>query len=97
MIIVKKHVANNKLVVAACDKDLLGKKIENADLILDLKSDYYNGKETGIDVLKETLRMASAASLIGKDCVSAAEGIDLIKKGQAKNINGIPYLHVVFA
>ena len=97
MIILKKHVANNKLVVAACDKDLLGKKIEDAELVLDLKSEYYNGKETNVTVLKEILRMASAASLVGKDCVSAAEGIDLIKKGQAKNINGIPYLHVVFA
>ena len=51
--IVKKHSQNNKLVLAICDEDLLGKTIEENDLILDLKSDFYRGEEMNETELKQ--------------------------------------------
>jgi hypothetical protein len=40
---VKIHKTENKDIVAVCDEDLLGKKFEEKELILDVSEEFYKG------------------------------------------------------
>ncbi|MBW3021743.1 DUF424 family protein, partial [Candidatus Woesearchaeota archaeon] len=43
--IVKKHISHDgRIIVAICDSDLIGKRFEENDKQLDLKSEFYNGE-----------------------------------------------------
>ena len=44
--IVKKHITQDKrLILAVCDKELLGRCFEESSLQLDLRGEFYNGEE----------------------------------------------------
>lgn len=94
MIIAKKHVtADRRLILALCDKGLLGKKFSSKDALLDLASDFYKGEETSI---VECRRLAKAAYIIN---AAGNESIKLLKDlglaGTVIDVQGIPHAQVI--
>ena len=85
-------------VVAICDKELLGKKIEEGKKQLDLSGNFFNGEEKDSDELKEIIHNCfnedSTFNIIGKKSCELAKEIGLIEGGMAK-INNIPYILVL--
>lgn len=92
--IVKKHISSGKLVLAVCDKDILGQKIEENDLQLDLSSDFYKGKEITDEELERLMKRSYIVNVAGK------KGIDFfIKKGildedAVMKINNVPHVQI---
>jgi hypothetical protein len=93
--IVKKHSQNNKLVLAICDEDLLGKTIEENDLVLDLKSNFYRGEKTTEQELEKLLKTSYIVNAVGKNSIEFLEKQGLIKKENAKIIAKTPCVQIV--
>jgi len=64
--IVKEHINEGKLILALCDKNLLGKKIEDQNIQLDLSSSFYKGEEADIEELKKLIKKAYIINAVGK-------------------------------
>ncbi len=93
--IIKKHNANGKIILAICDKDILGKTFEQGDAFLDLNSEFYKGKKAQKKEIIEEINKAYIINAAGKKTVQL-----LIKEGFALNsslkyVENIPYIQVI--
>lgn len=86
-------------VVAICDKELYGQKLEADDMQLDLSGKFFEGKEVEKTELVETIEMCTYEDatfyIIGHKSIKCAKEIGLIEKGGIKEIAGIPFALVL--
>lgn len=96
MIIAKKHITvDNRLILAICDKELLGNKYEETDVLLDLSSDFYNGEELSNEELKNLIPKAYSINVVGENSVALCISLNAIEQDHVNKIKDIPYAYMV--
>ncbi len=90
------HDVKDGKIVAACDKELLGKKLSEGEKVLDLKKHqgFYKGKVATEKQLSDALRDFSSANLIGNKTTSIAIKAGMATEKALAYINSIPYLQL---
>ena len=95
MIYVKLHKAQEKLLVAMCDQDLIDKVLEEGDIVLDLKSysNFYVGELADPDdaVKKVDVSKVYSSNVVGKESVKAAIDMGLVEPENVKSVMGVPF------
>jgi hypothetical protein len=90
-----KVVNSYRVIVAACDEDLIGKKFEEGQLQLDVKESFYKGDETSekelIKILKDEVQEDATFNLVGKKVISCALKAGIIKEENVGTIQNVPY------
>ncbi len=94
--IVKKHIDQGKLVLAICDETLLGKRIEDSNLMLDLSSDFYNGTKMSEQEFLKLIKQAYIINAVGQGVVSILQKEDFVSQEQVNFLNNVPYVQIVF-
>jgi len=94
--IVKKHINEGRLLLALCDTEILGKKFEDADLMLDLTSSFYQGEEKTAEEVKEDIKQAYIINAVGDNAVTLLVKEKLISEESISKIKNIPYVQLVF-
>jgi len=87
-------------IVAICDKELLGKKFEKGKFQLDIKENFYKGKEVDAESVMEIMKKMSAEdatfSIVGKKSINAALKAGIISKEEIGKIQKVPFALVLF-
>ena len=91
MITLRMHKCGKDLVLAAADKDLLGKKFEEGQLRLDVRKEFYEGEDASEEMLLNRLSMCTIANLVGKETVSTAIKHSYINSECVLTIAGVPH------
>jgi uncharacterized protein len=91
----KIHTCGNDVLVAACDKDILGKTFFDGELQLEVKESFYKRSSAPLTELAEVLSGASIANLAGNRVVDSAILAGFIDKDKVLVIGGIK--HAQFA
>lgn len=90
---VKIHNSYRK-IVAICDSELLGKKFEQGQKIIEITPNFFNGdKKTEEEVLEVIERAAeedATFNIIGKRAIAIALKSGIIKPTGIQKIQGIP-------
>lgn len=94
-ILVKKHVANQKLVLAVCDASLIGKRFEEGDLQLDLTSDFYMGRVEGNEKIVKLMESANIINIVGQESVDLALKSNILSKSSVVKIKNVPHAQCV--
>lgn len=95
--IVKKHLTHDgKIILAICDKEVLGKKFEQEDKQLDLTSSFYNGKQMTEQEIIKLLPEINSVNIVGERSIKFALHNNLIEKENIKKISNIPYAISIF-
>ncbi|HIQ49867.1 MAG TPA: DUF424 family protein [Nanoarchaeota archaeon] len=84
----------NEIVLAVCDKDILGKKVEENEIVLYAKPEFYKGEEIGEEVI-ELFERASIINLMGKKIVALALKHGLIEKNSILEIKGVAHAQII--
>ena len=92
--IARVYEKNRDVLLAACDKELLGKKFEENGLIIDVKEEFYNGKEVNADSLSQLLDEVTIANLVGDKVVSVAKKKNLISEEGVLVVQGVPHAQI---
>lgn len=87
--------ANNDVFVTVCDCDLLGKRIVEGNLILDVSKDFFGGKKMTKEAAIDVLRGATMASFVGEVAVSCGIEAGLVHKDAIIRIGGIPHAQFI--
>ena len=82
---VKKH----EKVVGICDKDLLGRTLEQDDICLDVSEKFYKGQIKDKSEVLKLLKEHDNINIVGQNAIMVAKTNNLI--ADHKEINGIPY------
>jgi hypothetical protein len=81
-------------VVAVCDNDLIGHKLEEGEKALDLAGNFFRGEEMSVEETMEVLQdcaMEDATfNFVGKESVGIAKELGLVKDEGVLEIQGIP-------
>ena len=96
MILVKVHKTEDRVILCLCDKELIGKRFEDKDLVLDINERFYNGKEIDKDI-KKMIENANIINVVGKESIKFLIDNKIINKDGIKKIAGVPHAQVLYS
>ena len=85
------HVDQGHRLLAACDKDILGKEFKENEVHLKVSEMFYKDEEVDQDTFLRFLRTVDMANLVGEIVVSAAIEAGFIDSEFVIRIEGIPH------
>lgn len=91
----KIHTSGNDVLVAACDKEILGKTFFEGDIQLEVKESFYSRGVAPMDELSSVLSGATIANLVGNRVVESAVSAGLIDAGGVLVVGGVKHAQFV--
>ncbi len=88
----KTYESRAGLVLAVCDEDICGKKL-NKDFFVN--PHFYKGERAGKKKIIELLRVSYSANLVGKQTVEAGIEAGVVDKKNVIEIGGVPHAQVL--
>ena len=84
----------NSTMIDICDIQLIGTRLEQEGLIINLSKEYYQQEIIEKSRARELLKICSIANLVGKQIVELALELGLAKRVSVKMIAGVPFLMI---
>ncbi len=91
----KKYHAEEQTIVAVCDKDIIGRKFREGELVLKLEASFYKGDEVNKTEVIEALAGATIANVSGEKSIACAVDCGCIDPDTVIFIEGIPHAQMV--
>ena len=82
------------IMLNICDAELLGKKIVQDDLNMNISKSYYGEKLVEKEEAKILLKKSSIINMVGKETISLSVELGIGSENGIKSISGIPFLIV---
>ncbi len=83
------------VLLAACDKEILGECLEEGEIHLDINESFYGGHEIEIEELKNKFGKSTIANLVGEEVVEAAIETGFGSEEDIIWIEETPHLQIV--
>ena len=77
-----------------CDVDLVGKKISEKNLQVDISKNYYGEKLVETEEAENLLKNSSVINMVEKETISLSMNLGIGSETGIKKINGVPFLIV---
>jgi len=81
-------------MVDICDLDLIGSKLEQDGLVINLAREYYQQQVIDQQYAQELLKKCDIANLVGDRIVKQVLDMRLAKEASIKRIGGVPFLMI---
>jgi hypothetical protein len=81
-------------MIDICDLDLVGTKLEENDLVINLTREYYQQEIIEQQYAQELLQKCNIANLVGTRIVKQAVDMKLAKEASIRKISGVPFLMI---
>lgn len=82
------------VLVAACDKELLGKKLKHGNTVVEIRRDFYEGEDVSEEELQNALQEATTANLFGEKTVNCAVKCGIIDPNSVIMIDCVPHAQI---
>ena len=90
---VKVYRSGNTTLVAACDENLLGKKLKFGNTILEI-GEFYHGELVEVEEALKLIEEADTANLFGRAIVEACIEKGIVSKEGVLEIEGTPHAQI---
>ncbi len=90
-LIAKTHIKDGKTLVVVCDKELIGRVLEDDACILDLSDEFYKGELMTEEEVGDLIRNANMVNFIGDKSVKLGIEEDIIDENHIKIIEDVPF------
>ncbi len=91
----KLHESESEIVLAACDEELLGKRLKNDKLEFHVSERFYGSKEVTKKELGEMLDKCTIANLVGQKVINVAKEKRVIEDKHVMRIGSIPHAQMI--
>ena len=82
----------NNLMLNICDSSLLGKKITDDKITMNISKSYYCQRIVEKEEAQNLLKQCSSINMVGKETVSLSVDLGIASQQAIKEIDGIPFL-----
>ncbi len=82
------------IMIAACDANLLGKKLKVGDLEIEINENFYFERYCSEEELNKLLKEAKIMNLFGENLKEITTKMNLAKEEDFKIIEGIPHIQI---
>ena len=92
----KIHQDEGKRIVALCDKDLIGKVLDDGEAYMDLDRyrRFYVGEIAEKERIIKELEEFDSINIVGKKSVGVVRDLGLVEEGSILHINDVPYVQI---
>ena len=90
----KIHYIRGITILACCDEELLGEKIESSEFSVEIKDSFYNERAVTSEEMKEMMRDAGSINLFGEKCVEVAIEEGFINRSSIIMIGKVPHAQI---
>jgi len=94
-ICLKIYRVNREVLVAICDRELLGNTFDEGKLCLEVNVDFFGDKSTSSFELETALSEATIVNLVGERSVACAIQQGCVDGDNVLHIDGVPYAQMV--
>ncbi len=91
MICLRVYSRSGETLLAACDKDILGKTFKGNGLTITVSKSFYSGEDADEDILVNRLQLATVANLVGKETIEIATRHGFVDPDCVMDIGGVPH------
>jgi len=91
----KRYDVDGKVIIAVCDRDILGKEFKEGNLVLKLEESFYKGCEASENEVKEALVCTTIGNIAGERSIACAIGCGCVDPDTVIYIDGIPHAQMV--
>ena len=81
-------------MIDICDLELIGNRLEQNGLVINLTKEYYQQEIIGLARAKEILQKCAIANLVGDRIIGHALSMKMAKEGSIRRISGVPFLMI---
>jgi uncharacterized protein len=93
---IKIYKNGNNVLVAACDAELLGKKLKHGNNVVEIRRDFYEGENVSEEELQNALHKATTANLFGEKTVNCAIKCGFIDPNSVIMIDCVPHAQIIW-
>ncbi|HZD36944.1 MAG TPA: DUF424 family protein [Nitrososphaeraceae archaeon] len=90
----RKTKYSDSLMISVCDADLVGKTLNQGNMVITLSQDYFQEEVIEKEKVAYLLNECAIANLVGEKTVALAISLGLAKEASVKRLCGIPFLMV---
>jgi len=95
MIYVKIHRRDDDILLAACDKEVLGNTLTDGEFHMNVDEEFYGNMLVEIEELSKLMAEATIANLTGNEVVEKAVELGFVDKGCVMEISGVKHAQTV--
>lgn len=85
----------NKVLLAICDEELLGKTLREGKIVFKISEDFYRGKKISVDQAVSMIENSTIINLIGNECVKKAIENGYVHPEAVLKIEGISHAQIM--
>ncbi|KAG0510844.1 MAG: hypothetical protein NPMRD1_790001 [Nitrosopumilales archaeon] len=82
----------NNSMLNICDSSLLGKKIVDDKVTMNISKSYYYERFVEKEEAQNLLKKCSSINMVGKETISLSVDLGICSQQGIKEINGVPFL-----
>lgn len=90
----KIHSVSGQRILAACDKELVGKNLKEKEVDFFVSPGFYKGELIGGEELKKLLRESDSANLVGEKAVGIALSEGIVFEEDVIRIKNVPHVQI---
>jgi hypothetical protein len=83
------------MLLAACDAELLGKKLREGKIVFEIHKQFYEGPKMTVEEVIELMKQSTIVNMVGHNVVKKAVEKGLIHPDAVLKVSGIPHAQIV--
>lgn len=95
MMYLKIHNIGSEIMIAACDRELIGKTFRDGDLTIHVSKGFYKGEPANEPEVIDALQKATIANLLGEKAISCGIKSGVIDQENVSTISGVQHAQMV--
>lgn len=81
-------------ILAACDRELLGKKLKFGEIDFEVKENFYFERFITIEEFSVLMKEAEVMNLVGEKVIGCCVSIGIVNRNSVKLIDGVPHIQI---
>lgn len=86
---------HKKGLIAICDAEIIGKKLNNEEISIKIKKSFYGKKLVSKKIVQSALKNGRVLNLMGENVVNLAIDGGIIRKENTINIQNVPHAQIL--
>ncbi|WP_292466833.1 DUF424 family protein [Methanolobus sp.] len=91
---IKIHKSSDTIIVALCDRELIGKTLKEGNINVTITEEFYKGEIISEEVAIEVLSKASNVNIFGEKAVSCAVKCGIVDTDHIKIIDNVAHAQI---
>lgn len=92
----KVHDTPTGKIVAVCDKELIGKVLDDGKIFMDLDKNrsFFVGKIASKEEIKKELSSFSSLNFVGKNSIDLLLDLNLVDSSSVEKVSNVPFVQI---